>query len=99
MSLENEKQKIIEYNLNLNRKYESDLIVNEESYKMMLEEWENKKKDFLNEQETLKEMHKNYLKCDRDAIQHVSNIILSNSEYHDTFPQEFDLNIILRIKF
>lgn len=88
---EEEKQKIIEANLKLNRKYEADLETSEENYQLQLEEWENKKRDFFNEQDILNQVHENYSKREPQAIQHVSNMILSNSEYHENFPQDFEL--------
>jgi restriction system protein len=91
LAWEHDKQKIIEINLKLNSKYEAELKENDNAYLMMLEGWENKKKDFLTEQEILKEVHKNYSKCDPEAIQQVSNMVLSNSKYHEEFPQEFEL--------
>ena len=91
LAWEHDKQKIIEVNLKLNSKYEAELIESENDYNIMLNDWENKKKDFLIEQEILKEVHKNYSKCDPKAIQQVSNMILSNSKYHDDFPQEFEI--------
>jgi restriction system protein len=91
LAWEQGKKEMIEINLKLNQKYEAKLKENENTYLMMLEDWENKKKDFLTEQEILKEVHKNYLKSDPKAIQQVSNIVLSNSKYHEEFPQEFEL--------
>ena len=88
---EKEKQKIVEANLKLNRKYEADLKKIEENYQLQLEEWENKRRDFFNEQQILNEVHENYSKREPESIEHISNLILSNSEYHENFPQDFEL--------
>ena len=57
----------------------------------MLEDWENNKKDFLYEQKILYKLYKFYSKRDPKAIQHVSRMVLSNSEYYEEFPQEFEI--------
>ena len=89
------RKEIIEINEKLESKYKAELKENEDAYRMMLKDWENKKKEFLLEQEILnkeiKATKENYSKCDPDAIHHFSNIVLSNSNYHDEFPQEFEL--------
>ena len=92
---ERERQEIIDINQKLKLKFEAELKELENVYLEKLEEWENKKKDFLIKQEILNEVHEgrkeNYFKGDPNAIHHYSSAILSNSEYHEDFPQEFEL--------
>lgn len=89
---ERKNQEIIETNQQLKSEYETRLKKNEETYLKMLEYWENERKEFLREQEILNEtLKENYFKCAPEAIYHYSKKVLSNSKYHDTFPQEFEL--------
>ncbi len=92
---EQSKQEIISANQKMKSNYESELKVNEESYYMMLEEWENDKKAFLHDQEILNKsnetLKENYFNGDPESIQYYSNQLLSNSKYYNTFPQEFEL--------
>ena len=92
---EQEKQEIIESNQKLKSKYKSALKVNEDNYLKILNEWENKKENFYLEQEILnKEIEarkESYFKFDPEAIEHYSKTVLSNSEYHKNFSQDFEL--------
>ena len=92
---EQEKQKINDINHKLKLKYKAECKRNEDAYSERLKVWENEKKDFLIKQEILSEVHEtrkeNYFKGVPDAIHHYSNVILSNSKYHEEFPQEFEL--------
>lgn len=91
---EAEKEKIIENNKQMQITYERQL----KKYNISLREvetWKKIKKDFLLEQEIMTEAmqfrKENYFKCDQNAIVEYCKLVLSNSEYHENFPKEFEL--------
>ena len=91
---EAEKEKIIENNKQMQITYELQL----KKYNISLREvetWKKIKKDFLLEQEIMTEAmqfrKENYFKCDQNAIVEYCKLVLSNSEYHENFPKEFEL--------
>ena len=68
----------------------------EEQYQNDLKQWEIEKQDFLNRQKekhaAIEKRKKQYLDKSPDAIKEYCELVLSNSEYPDYFPQEFDLD-------
>lgn len=92
LAWENKKQEIIDNNQKLKLKYELELKEIEDTHRKNLDEWMEKRQEFLDEQETLNNSIKeNYLKCSPDEVHHYSKHVLSNSKYHEDFPQEFEV--------
>jgi len=76
----------------IKEKYERDLEIYEEN----LEKWNQRKKSFeLVQQEKNDAIEKKkqlYLACECEAIIEYCDMVLSNSEYPDYFPQEYDID-------
>ncbi|SDJ53388.1 restriction endonuclease [Salimicrobium halophilum] len=69
---------------------------NNKEYEQELKEWKAEKKEFEAYQketnEAIEEQRRNYLEKDPTAIIDYCDMVLSNSEYPDEFPQEFDID-------
>jgi restriction system protein len=82
---ENEKARIIQNNAEKNREYEKEL-----------RKWESEEQEFLKDQKEknseIDRRKEEYLSKNPDAIIEYCSLVLSNSQYPDYFPQEFDLD-------
>ena len=91
---ESEKNKILRFNKEQESIYQNKLRQYEEQLKKH-ENWKKRKNEFDIEQVALKNsivsLKENYTNNDVDAIHGYCSLVLSNSEYHDDFPQEFEL--------
>ncbi|MBA2176147.1 restriction endonuclease [Halobacillus locisalis] len=85
MKWEEKKEEIIEQNK-----------LKDEQYQEEMKKWEEEKKEFeLYQKETneaIEQQRKNYLLKDPVAVIDYCDMVLSNSEYPDEFPQEFDID-------
>jgi restriction system protein len=92
---EREMQAVHEFNQKLKLEHEAQLKVHEKSHQLMLEDWENQRNEFLKEQENLNSKidsrKQEYYNLDPVAIEYYSKNILENSEYHNKFPKQFEL--------
>lgn len=92
---ERETHEINEYNQKLKSEHEAQLKVREKSHQLMLKDWEEKRQEFLKEQEILNSeiysRKQEYYNLDPVSIEYYSKIILENSQYHKEFPQQFEL--------
>ncbi len=92
---EREMHRVHEFNQKLKSDYEVQLELSDKRYQMRLENWENRRKEFLQEQKDLNaemELRKeDYFNLDPEALEYYSKLILSNSEYYEEFPQQFEL--------
>ncbi len=68
----------------------------EENYKSSITAWENEKTHYLKDMDEknkqIFEKKEKYFNKDRDAIIEYCDMVLSNSNYPDSFPQDFDID-------
>jgi hypothetical protein len=80
-----EKEKILKYNAELEKQYQEEF-----------KQWESEEHEFLkNQQEkndAIEKRREQYSNKLPDAVVDYCELVLSNSEYPDYFPQEFDLD-------
>lgn len=100
---ENDRSKISEYDAAQLIKYNQDMELWEDNkkrlddvFKTNFEKWENQKARYKEKQkkanEKIDELKKKYLAVDPDAIIECCDIVLTQSQYPDEFPQEFELD-------
>ncbi len=74
---------------------ESENTALDEKYNAAIEAWKKEKQRFIEEQklknEAIDNRQKQYLEKDSEAIVDYYDIVLSNSQYPDTFPKDFEM--------
>lgn len=84
-----------EQSAEMERAYEDAVVQAETSYQESLADWNAKTKAYENRQraenESIDRQRERWLAGDSDAIEAYCDMVLSNSEYEDFFPKEFDM--------
>lgn len=96
----NDAKDLFKSDLKAWEKKKSDILKSDElrlaNFKISLKKWEELKKDFqLKQQQTNATVDKrksDYLNGNHDALIDYCEIMLSNSQYPDNFPKEFDID-------
>lgn len=77
------------------RVYDDGVVEAETSYQESLTEWNARAKAYENEQrdqnESIDRQRERWLAGDSDAIEAYCDMVLSNSEYQDFYPKEYDI--------
>jgi len=91
---ENEKKRIDEKNIKINEQNQENI----RNWEIDVSEWEKRKDAFLEEREIfndkIEQMKKSYLSCNPDSITEYCDMVLSNSQYPDTFPKTFEIEYV-----
>ena len=78
------------------RLFQQDYQFAKKAHREKLDKWTTEKEDFLKKQEetnkSIDTLKKKYLAKDPEAIVEYCDLVLSNSQYPDYFPQEFQLD-------
>lgn len=84
------------------RKYDSDVAAINDKIKVAVNEWEVDKQQYYENQVAanarIDELKEQYLKLDTSAIIEYCDLVLSNSEYPDSFPKSFEIDYIPETK-
>lgn len=93
---ESNKEKILKRNQKTKRDYETKVRQCEKEYLSQLKNWNTEKEDFSEKKELenkiIDEKKRLYFDQDLEAILDYCDMVLSNSEYPDEFPQEYQLD-------
>lgn len=90
------KEKIIKSNEFKEKKYQELLVNQEKSYLNEIKAWEDRKNAQLKNQKDLNNAidlkKEKYFECEPNAIYDYCEMVLSNSEYYEKFPKDFEID-------
>ena len=99
---EKRKESVIKSNLQKQEKAKNDFEKRSKDYNIYLAKWEKERNIFIENQkaknEAIDKQKEAYFNQDPDGIADYCDTVLSNSQYQDSFPQEFEVDYISETK-